>query len=70
MFFDVAETKEGTVNKHQSDRDRDLNPVAFLGESVNEELLLKSIEAPIVYKNCYEGMKLEFISLCNKLIKI
>ena len=47
MFIEVKEMKEEIVNKHQSDGDRDLNPVAFLGENVNKELLNKSIDEAI-----------------------
>ena len=63
MFIEVKEKKEKIVNKHQSDSDRDLNPVAFLGEIVNNELLPKSIDETIRDKNWYESMKLEYNSL-------
>ena len=35
MFIEVEEMKEEIVSKHHSNGDRDLNPVAFLGEIVN-----------------------------------
>ena len=59
MFIEVKEMTEEIVNKHRSDSDRDLNPVAFLGEIVNNDLLLKSIDEAIRDKNLYEAMKLE-----------
>ena len=65
MFIEVKEMKEEIVNKPQSDSDRDVNPVAFLGEIVNNELLPKSIDEAIRDKNWYETMKLE----CNSLVE-
>ena len=62
MFIEVKEKKEEIVNKHHSDGDRNLNPVAFLGEIVNNELLPKSIDEAIRDKNWYEAMKLEYNS--------
>ena len=47
MFIEVKEMKEEIFNKHQSDSDRDLNPVAFLGDIVNNELLPESIDEAI-----------------------
>ena len=44
MFIEIKEMKEEIVNKHQSDGDRDLKPVAFLGEIAHNELLPKSID--------------------------
>ena len=55
--------KEEIVNKHPSVGDRDINPVAVLGEIVNNELLPKSIDEAIREKNWYEAMKLEYNSL-------
>ena len=46
-IIEVKEMTEEIVSKHQSDGDRDLNPVAFLGEIVNNELLPKSIDEAI-----------------------
>ena len=63
MFNEVKEMKEEIVNKHQSDSDRDLNPVAFLGEIVNNELLPKSIDEAIRDEKWYKAMKLEYNSL-------
>ena len=63
MFIEVKKKKEELVNKHHSDGDRDLNPVAFLGEIVNNKLLPKSIDEAIRDKNWYETMKLEYNSL-------
>ena len=68
MFIEVKEMKEEIVNKHQSDSDRDLNPVAFLGEIVNNELLPKSIDEAIRDKNWYEAMKLEYNSLVENKV--
>ena len=49
MFIEIKEMKEEIVNKHQSDSDRDLNPAAFPGEFVNNELLTMSIDEDIRY---------------------
>ena len=68
MFIEVKEKKEEIVNKHHSDGDRDLNPVAFLGEIVNNELLPKSIDEAIRDKNWYEAMKLEYNSLVENKV--
>ena len=68
MFIEVKEKKEEIVNKHHSDGDRDLNPVAFLGEIVNNELLPKSIDKVIRDKNWYEAMKLEYNSLVENKV--
>ena len=68
MFIEVKEMTEEIVNKHRSDSDRDLNPVAFLGEIVNNELLLKSIDEAIRDKNLYEAMKLEYNSLVENKV--
>ena len=59
MFIEVKGMKEELLNKHQSDDDRDLNPLASLGEIVNNELLPKSINEAIRDKNWCEAMKLE-----------
>ena len=58
MFSEVKEMKM-IVNKQQSDGDRELIPVAFLGEIVNKGLLPKSIDEKIGDKNWYEAIKLE-----------
>ena len=50
-FIEVKEMKVEIVNEHQSDSDRDLNSVAFLGEIVNNELLPKSIDEATRDKN-------------------
>ena len=68
MFIEVKEKKEEIVNKHHSDGDRDLNPVAFLGEIVNNELLPKSIDEAIRDKNWYEAMKLEYNSVVENKV--
>ena len=60
--------KEDKVSKYQSVGDRDLNPVAFLGEIVNNELLPKSINEAIRDKNWYEAMKLEDNSLVENKV--
>ena len=36
--------KEEIVNKHHSDGDRDINPVVFLGDFLNKDLLPKSLD--------------------------
>ena len=66
MFIEVKEKKEEIVNKHQSESERDLHPVAFLGEIVNNEFLPKSIDEAIRDKNWYESMKLEYKLLVEK----
>ena len=68
MFIEVKEMKEDLVNKHQSDGERDLNPVAFFGETVDKELLPKSIDEAIRDKDCYEAMKLENNSLVESKV--
>ena len=68
MFIEVKEMKEEIVNKPQSDSDRDVNPVNFLGEVVNNELLPKSIDEAIRDKNWYEAMKLEYNSLVENKV--
>ena len=68
MFIEVKEKMEEIVNKHHSDGDIDLNPVAFLGEIVNNELLPKSIDEAIRDKKWYEAMKLEYNSLVENKV--
>ena len=70
MFFEVKGMKEELVNKHQSDDDRDLNQLAFLGEIVNIELLPKSIDEAIRDKNWCEAMKSEYKSLMENKVKV
>ena len=67
-FIEVKEKKEEIVNKHHSDGDRGINPVAFLGEIVYNELLPKSIDEAIRDKNWYEAMKLENNSLVENKV--
>ena len=69
MFIKVKEMKEEIVNKHQSDSDRDLKPVPFLGEIVKNELLPKSIDEAIRDKTWYEAMKLEYNSLVENKVR-
>ena len=66
LFIEVKKMMEEIVNKHQSDGDRDLIPVALLGEIVNKELLPESTENAIRDKNWYETMKFEYNSLAEK----
>ena len=50
-FIEDKEMREEVVNKHQSDGGRNYNPVAFLGEILNKELLPKSFDEAIGDKN-------------------
>ena len=50
--------KDELVSKHQSDGDRELNPVVFIGEIVNNELVSMSIDEAIRDKIWYEAMKM------------
>ena len=68
MFIEVKEMKEEIVNKRQSDSDRDSNPLTFLGEIVNNELLPKSFDEAIRDKNWYEAVKLEYNSLVENKV--
>ena len=56
------------VSKHQSDGDRDLYPVAFLGEIANNGLLPKSIDHAIRDKNWYQARKIEYNSLVENKV--
>ena len=58
-FNEVKEMKEEIVNMHQSNSDSDLNPVDFLAEIVDKDLLHNSSGDAIREKNWYEAMKLE-----------
>ena len=71
MFIEIKEMKEEIVNKHQSDSDRGLKPVAFLGEIAHNELLPKSIDEANWDKNWCEAVKLENNSLMeNKVLEL
>ena len=68
MFIEVKKMKVEIVNKHPSVGDRDINPVAVLGEIVNNELLPKFIDEAIRDKKWYEAMKLEYNSLVENKV--
>ena len=48
LVMKLMKKKEEIVNKHQSESDRDSNPVAFLGEILNNQLLPKSTDESLV----------------------
>ena len=66
MFTQVREMMEGIVNK--PDGYSDLSQEAFLGEIVNNDLLLQSIDKTIKDISWYQAMNLENNSLFEKKV--